>query len=140
MAALERDYEKVLGNVRYPRTGLQHVPLTGFEQVVILERDHATPQRVAGADSAEGSDYLAAAQSRRGVPQFVQIHVFLSKGWELAQGLLPGLEAAALSAGVVKSNMVAEVKEVYIHVLGFGGSSNPLERTQHRRRISSRAI
>jgi len=57
------------------------IELCTSRQVMILERDPAIPGHSKAAESADGDEYLACARARIGSPQFLQLHVFLKRGW-----------------------------------------------------------
>ena len=79
--------------------------------MLIVDRDQLLDLE---PDGAAGNDlsYVEKGRARRGVPQFLQPQIFLGKGWQLAQELLPGVDDAALAAGVLKIEDLAGNKEV----------------------------
>ena len=79
---------------------------------MVLEKDHETLEGLHPKNFTDGASYLEEGRNHRGVPQITQLHALLAKGWDLANSFIPGFEEAALSAGAVKCDVVADVKEV----------------------------
>ena len=80
-------------------------------QVIVLDRDHGLRDHDDPERTPSGEGYLADARRRFGSPQFIHPHVFLQKGWQLANNFLPGVDEAAFAAGAIKMNTMADTKE-----------------------------
>ncbi|KIZ01876.1 hypothetical protein MNEG_6084 [Monoraphidium neglectum] len=79
-----------------------------FDEVILLERDGQLIDDVTGNDAAAAAQAPgladvseAVAARRRGVPQFSQPHVMLTRGLQELEVLFPGLRGELLAAGAV---------------------------------------
>ncbi|CAL5222755.1 g5166 [Coccomyxa viridis] len=76
------------------------------DSVTILDKDAFVSERLSHDQLKQqfcsaGEQYLERARSRRGVPQYIQLHGLLSRGAKVIEDLLPGWTALAQELGAV---------------------------------------
>lgn len=74
-----------------------------FEKVTLVERDHFPTE---------------APASRKGVPQDKHLHILLTRGRQIMEGIFPGLEADLLDAGAAVLDMSDDVE--WLNPYGWG--------------------